>query len=213
MVHDDGDYTALFLRSGTPIKRRVMADGTVIPRDMPYEQRSLLPHIVGDAMWHTHYQLRIHRERDAHSISLFWSDHDWSFRFYYVNLEAPVIRLSHAFDTADHVLDIVVEPDLSWHWKDEDEFATALRLGRFSKEKGNAIREEGKRVLLQFAARAWPFDDSLETWRPPAASSIPSLPTNWDKDSSPRATTQSPSTPLVRPGYDIASNANQLVLD
>jgi hypothetical protein len=52
----------------------------------------------------------------------------------------------------DHALDIVVEPDGAWHWRDEDDFAETQRLGVFTTEEAAAVRAEGERVV---AARPW----------------------------------------------------------
>ncbi len=38
VVHDGPDYTSLYLRPGTPVKRPVMPDGSPIPRDTPYAE-------------------------------------------------------------------------------------------------------------------------------------------------------------------------------
>ncbi|MEV0126610.1 DUF402 domain-containing protein [Streptomyces sp. NPDC050703] len=56
-------------------------------------------------------------------------------RNWYVNFEHPTRRSEAGFDTFDLTVDLVIDPDLtSWQWKDEDEYAHALRtpgpLGR-----------------------------------------------------------------------------------
>ncbi len=38
VVHDGPDYTALYLRPGSPVKRPVMPDDSPIPRDTPYAE-------------------------------------------------------------------------------------------------------------------------------------------------------------------------------
>jgi hypothetical protein len=64
-------------------------------------------------------------------------------------------------ETTDHALDVVIDVDGSWRWKDEADFAEAQRLGVFSSEEAAAIRVEGERVV---AARPWPT--GWEDWRP-----------------------------------------------
>ena len=64
----------------------------------------------------------------------------------------------------DHALDLVIAPDGSWCWKDEDDFAEAQALGVFTVEQAAAVRAEGERVL---AARPWPT--GWENWRPQGA--------------------------------------------
>ena len=181
VVHDGPDHTALFLRAGTPIKRRVMPDGTPFQRRLPYAEAVQLPLRVGDGVWGHNHALILLREGDAHDIRLFWGEVDWAFRGWYVNLQRPVTRVPTGLDTADHVLDIWVEPDGRWSWKDEDEMATAVELGRFTAGEAAAIRAEGERVIAAIEARKWPFDTSLVDWRPDPSWPVPVVPGNWNE--------------------------------
>ena len=54
---------------------------------------------------------------------------EWRFLGWYVNLQAPLVIRGDRFDTTDWALDIMVDPDGSWRWKDEDEFVRAIELG------------------------------------------------------------------------------------
>ena len=86
------------------------------------------------------------------------------------------------FDTMDQMLDIVISPDRSgWHWKDEDEFSEAEKIGVYSHVKAASIREEGERVIRMLNANASPFYDGWETWTPPDEWGIPTFPEGWDK--------------------------------
>jgi len=181
VVEDGPDLTVLFTHAGTPIKERMRPDGTPIPREISYEARSLVPVAVGDGIWKRNHVLTLVRPGDAHDIRLFWSEADWTFRGWYVNLQRPVKRVAVGFDTADHVLDISVDPAMNWSWKDEHELADAVRIGRFSQYEADAIRAEGERVIARIEARSWPFDAWYETWRPDPAWPIPTMPTNWDE--------------------------------
>ncbi len=182
-VVEDGEHlTMLYLRPGTPIKRRVLADGRPIPRNIPYAEQAALPVIIGDGHWLANHTLILVRPGDAHDIRLFWSEQDWAFRGWYVNLQRPVRRVRVGFDTTDHVLDVFVEPDGTWHWKDEDELAAAVEIGRFTATEAAAIREEGERVIQRIEARSWPFDAGFEQWRPDPAWPLPSLPQDWESD-------------------------------
>lgn len=57
----------------------------------------------------------------AHAIHLWWFPPDWRFGGWYINLQEPIRPTRLGFDSMDHILDVVIEPDLSWRWKDEDE--------------------------------------------------------------------------------------------
>lgn len=182
VVEDDANLTMLYLRPGTAIKRRVLADGRPTPRNIPYAEQAALPVIIGDGHWASNHALILIRPGEAHDIRLFWSENDWTFRGWYVNLQRPIRRVRVGFDTADHVLDIFVEPDGGWHWKDEDELAVAVEIGRFTTAEADAMRAEGERVIERIGARAWPFDGSLEDWRPDPAWPLPMVPVDWESD-------------------------------
>ncbi|MGB3306242.1 MAG: DUF402 domain-containing protein [Thermomicrobiales bacterium] len=182
IVRDDPECSMLFVTPGTPTKTRVMPDGSPIPRDLPYDQLAGLPHKVGDGMWQRNHGLIIFPHGVAHDVRLYWSEGDWSFRGWYVSLQDPVRRVATGFDTGDHVLDLDVDPDLQWHWKDEDEFAIAHEIGRFTPAEAAAIRAEGERVIAEVEARRWPFDGSLLDWRPDPSWPVPSVPDNWNED-------------------------------
>jgi uncharacterized protein len=180
VVADAPDCIALYLPVNTPIKLAVHLDGSPIPRDIPYEERHALAWRIGDGIWHSEHRLLLTRPGSAHAFSLFWGGADWSFHGWYVDLLRPLTRTPLGFDTEDQVLDIVVAPDCSWQWKDEDEFASAQRVGRFTADEATAIRAEGERVIAAIEARAWPLDTGWEHWRPDPAWEKPRLPEGWD---------------------------------
>jgi hypothetical protein len=180
VVHDGPDYTSLYLRAGTSIKRRVGEDGKPLPRSLSYGERLALPHLVGDGTWARTHALILFRDGEANDVRLFWSE-EWEFRSWYVNLQRPVVRTRFGFDTSDHVLDVSVSPDLSWRWKDEDEFAEAIALGRFTVHEGEQIRAEGERVIDDIEHRRWPFSEPFIDWRPPVDWEMPALPDDWNE--------------------------------
>jgi uncharacterized protein len=114
--------------------------------------------------------LALTRPGAAHSIYLFWDD--GRFSHWYVNLEEPLRRNAVGFDTFDHKLDLIVEADGAWRWKDEDELEEAARRGILD---AAAVRAEGERVLA-----AWPFPTGWEAWRPDPAWPVPQLPAGWE---------------------------------
>jgi hypothetical protein len=127
-----------------------------------------------DHVWHSAHVLRFEREGSAHTVEVWW-DAEWCFRGWYVNLQAPLTIRGDRFDTTDWVLDIVIEPDGRWRWKDEDEFGRAIELGVFEDEAAaNAVRLEGERVI---AEKPWPT--GWEDWRPPTEWTPLPLPADW----------------------------------
>jgi len=88
-------------------------------------------------------------------------DEEWAFLAWYVNLQAPLVVRGDRFDTTDHALDVVVEPDGSWFWKDENELAEAVALGILTEAEAAGVRAEGERVIAECL---WPT--GWEAWRP-----------------------------------------------
>jgi uncharacterized protein len=169
LAADEDGRLALYLAPGTHgVWMGRDPDGRYLERwahgDDPH------PHV-----WHTHHILWLVRPGEMHMLGLLW-DESWQFRAWYVNLQAPLAATPLGFDTADWALDVVVVPDGSWSWKDEDDFAEAQALGIVDPEAAAAIRAEGERVI---AARPWPT--GWEEWRPDPVWEPPPLPAGWQR--------------------------------
>jgi len=117
--------------------------------------------------------LQLVRPGDSYTVDVFWDD-AWSFLGWYVNLQAPLQQAELGFDTTDWALDVWVEPDGTWAWKDEDDFAEAIELGVFDAEAAAAVRAVGESVI---AEHPWPT--GWEAWRPPPAWEPLPLPRGW----------------------------------
>jgi Protein of unknown function (DUF402) len=116
----------------------------------------------------------------AHSV--WWFFRRGEFAGWYVNLETPGRRHDEGVDATDLVLDVVVAPDRTWAWKDEDEMAD--RIGRphyFDRDGAAAIRAEGERVIKLVEAGAYPFDGTHTDFRPDPSWPAPRLPAGWDR--------------------------------
>jgi hypothetical protein len=125
-------------------------------------------------VWTGHGVLVRHRAGDAHAIWHFWDGPERRFAGWYVNLQAPFRQDGLAFDTNDHELDIWIESDGTWRWKDEDKMDDWVRRGRFTTEEVATIRAEGERVLAE-----WPFPTGWEEWRPDPSWPVPTLSAEW----------------------------------
>jgi predicted RNA-binding protein associated with RNAse of E/G family len=111
--------------------------------------------------------LRLMYPGEPYSIWLFWeSEPERHFTAYYVNFEEPFRRTSVGVDTNDHTLDIVVAPDLTWRWKDSEEFDERIRTGLFSPEFGAEVRASAEPILARIAEGSPPFDHAWCTWSP-----------------------------------------------
>jgi hypothetical protein len=176
VVEDVPGHVALFIAAGSPMKTRCGLDGVPIARGLPYAERFALPWRLCDGVWEGNSVLMLTPAGAGHSFWAVW-DTEWRFEVWYVNVQEPLRRTRFGFDTADNVLDVVIEPDLSsWRWKDEDELEEAVRVGRFTPEQAAAVREEGRRAVATLEARAWPFDRDWRDWRPETTWPQPALP-------------------------------------
>jgi hypothetical protein len=102
-----------------------------------------------------------------------------TFRGWYVNMETPFVRQPYGFDTADQTLDLIVRPDRSWYWKDEDELELAVEKGACTEQYANSIREAGQEVVRLIESRSSPFDDVWTSWQPEARLRIDEIPHGW----------------------------------
>jgi hypothetical protein len=154
VIEDDGELLVTYLAPGTEgVSMGRDANGRYIDRWVTGEA----PHFH---VWHTLHVLSLGRRGDAHSLWLLWNE-AWEFEGWYVQLQEPLVARNGGLETTDHALDISVDPDGTWHWKDEDDLAEAVALGVFDEAKAAAIRAEGERVI---AAKPWPT--GWEDWRP-----------------------------------------------
>jgi hypothetical protein len=168
VVEDRDDLVALFIPAGATYKRWGAG---------PDGKRALV-----DGAWRSDV-LRLMFPGCGYSIWLFWREIEGERRlaYYYINMEEPFRRSEIGFDTNDHMLDVVVEPDLSaWRWKDEEEFAARIAQGVYGAEFGDALRAEAQAVIDLLERRASPFCDGWDCWLPDAAWPTPCLSDRWD---------------------------------
>lgn len=143
------------------------------------------------------FELAERRYDEAHVLSFAWPETpyavlrffrpDWRSWDWYVNLQDPPRRSAVGFDTMDQELDVIVELDGSWRWKDEDELAEAIRRGVIAPEDEPRLRADGERAVRRILDGEPPFDLDWSTWRPDPSWPPPELPTGWDEvpDTSP----------------------------
>ena len=175
VVEDSPERILHFLAPGTAFLRRVLCDGSPVPRVVPLDElRRLGSKLVRDE-WRGSRQLILTRPGEGHSVRLRWDASTDAFRGWYVNLQEPVQRTQQGFSTRDEYLDILVAPDRTWQWKDEDELEAAVAIGRLTRIRAGEIRREGGRLIEDIEAGRWPFDESLSDWLPDPAWAIPAL--------------------------------------
>ena len=180
IVEDSLDLVVLYLQAGTPTLRRTRLDGTALERSLSYDERARTPWRLGPGAWYGSSCLQLQRRGEACAWWRWLDGSGW-----YVNLQEPLRRTRIGFDTADHVLDLVVATDGSWQWKDEDELESACRIGRFTRAEAARIRAAGEAAALVVEAGGWPLDSPWATWRPDPTWPLPELQPGWDEAISP----------------------------
>ena len=172
-VHND--LLAAYLAPGTRFR---------VPADTNHSQIVRRLHDgweLTDYTWTKGRALHLLMPDVGYSVHLWWLPPDWRFGGWYINLQESVRPTRFGFDSMDQLLDIVVDPDLTWRWKDEDELAEAVELGLMTEGDASEVRREGERAIERLEARRSPFCDGWETWRPDPASPLPGLPAGWDR--------------------------------
>lgn len=172
VIEDTDARVVLYLPDGTTFKRKVFRpraerrpEGTLTHRDasLPFDTLRLMYPDRASSIWAVW-------ERDAGGRR---------FKGWYVNMEEPYRRTAVGFDTNDHTLDILVQPDLAWTWKDAGELDDRVREGLYTPELATAVRAEGERIIEQIERREPPFSEGWEDWQPDPGWPLPELPENW----------------------------------
>lgn len=181
VVHDGLETLALWLPRGTRWKLPEPAPGS--PQEQTRGERlsgaaSRGDWILADAQWDVS-TLWLMREGDWHALWFSWhaDGQPWG---WYVNLQEPFRRTLRGLVTMDCVLDLVIEPDGSWRWKDEDELEAWMARGAIAPTLAQRLRAEGVRVAKRAERGEPPFAGGWPEWRPDPSWPVPELPDGWD---------------------------------
>jgi predicted RNA-binding protein associated with RNAse of E/G family len=182
VVDDKGDALALWCPKGTIRKVPVTPPTRPRPQSRPAWLADLLSSgdwLLVDSVWDVS-TLWLLREGDWHAVwvSFLETGEHWG---WYVNLQEPFRRTSRGITTMDMMLDILVDGDRSWRWKDEDDFETLVAHRLLDTEAAAAVRREAAKVVGRVERGDPPFDGSWRDWRPKEDWLTPQLPDSWDK--------------------------------
>lgn len=205
VVIDDAEIVALYQPEGAPLPRWSIAERRYLPTTPGYRVEALRLLFPGkgydvtlffqpkgpapwfyDGLFEGDGLKRGWRERrktegtGEYQVQKVWEP--GAFRGWYVNIDLPFVRKSYGFDIVDQTLDIVVRPDGSWYWKDEDELDVAIAAGALSAEDEARIWGAGKEVVGLIEGRKPPFDDTWTTFEVPDRSPITSFPDGWQTE-------------------------------
>ena len=190
VVSDDDRGLLLWLARGSAVAIQVAADGRGI-RDMPFTEWTGLPTKVVKDTWQGPGLLKFIPPDADHSV-WFFRDDAGNFTGWYVNLEERAPRWDDGkvagVDVIDQDLDVVVHPDRTWVWKDEDEFTERLACpDHYWVHDEAAVRAEGWRVIKMVEAGEFPFDGTWTNVEPNPSWPVPSaLPPGWNRPATPR---------------------------
>ena len=185
VISDDERGLLLWLARGSVIAVERAADGRG-PRDMPFAEWGVTTPTPRLSTWQGPGVLRFFPAGADHSVWFFRTE-DGAFKNYYVNLEESAVRwddgAAAGIDVIDQDLDIVAAPDLSWEWKDEDEFAERLAHPElYWVPDEAAVWAEGRRVIKLIESGDFPFDGTWTDFRPEESWPVPTaLPPGWDR--------------------------------
>ena len=180
VVEDRANRLVLYTHPNAPYRSNASRDRYAMPVveriDLWYERihEPLEARVSG-----SYHFLSITPPNSWHSAWLVW-DLKWQVRWWFVNLQSPIRRTSRGIVVLDHALDIQVEPDLTWTWKDRDEYDELVRRGWFTNEEQASILAEAQRMANVVSEKGSPFSDGWENWRPNPAWAVPTLPDDWD---------------------------------
>jgi hypothetical protein len=100
---------------------------------------------------------------------------------WYVNLQEPFRRSAIGFEMLDLALDLIIDADGTWRWKDEDELETFVARGVFEPVLPARLRAEALGVVAAAERGEGPFGEPWPEWRPDPAWRLPELRVGWDR--------------------------------
>lgn len=186
---DDERGLRLWLPAGSPFWRLAGQDeadpgnGLAAPAPEQRHAESRGPRLVRHVWSGTDVMIWMPPQA-SYSVSWLWAD--GVFAGWQVHLEEPYVRWADrgcaGVDTADQILDVVVRPDRTWRWKDEEEFEA--RTGHplyWTPSQAASIRATGERLVRLAEAGQFPFDGTWCGFRPDASWTVPALPPGYDR--------------------------------
>lgn len=158
VVRDD-DLVALWLPRGTRWRKPMTLNGD--PWRIP-----IPPWKLGDAVWNKYELLQLIPQDGTASYAA-WASWDEEGRWsgWYINLQQPLRRVDDGFEYLDLALDLLLLPDGSHRWKDEDEFEEFVERGLISPEESRRVRSVAETVLEEFQRGIGLFGEGWNTWR------------------------------------------------
>jgi hypothetical protein len=167
VVAEDELGTAVWVGGGSTVIRRATLAGEP-NRHLPVETKLRTPTLPTVGTWHGFGVLILTPPDAAHCVWWLFTEHG-EFDGWYVNLQTPARRWWGGIDLEDQTLDVLIAPDRTWRWKDEEDAGEAA-----------AARAEAHRVIALAEAHDAPFDGRWCDFRPDPSWPPTDLPWWWD---------------------------------
>lgn len=132
-------------------------------------------------VWQTNRMLMILEPEKYYACCLFWDHVSDQFRNYYINFQLPYQRSHCGFDTFDLELDLVVDADFTWQWKDRPAYEAGIQDGSIQASWAQAIGQAQTEIFDRLKTRGYPFDGSWLSWRHDSSWTAPCLPDGWQE--------------------------------
>ncbi len=143
------------------------AEGVLAVLVEPGSPLTFPAHPFGPHPWSQHSAwggsivLQLVRSDDPYAV---WKvfEADGTFRHWYVNFEAPLVRGPDHFDVDDHGLDLIIDSRGQLTWKDVDDLHHQRAQGRIDLASVGSVLEAAADVaaLVELDERWWsPWDD------------------------------------------------------
>jgi protein associated with RNAse G/E len=131
--------------------------------------------------WRTNRLLVLLGPGNFYSTIYFWNHQSNEFLCYYINFQLPYQCGLNQVDTLDLDLDLIIHPDFSFEWKDEEDYQKAIEQEIIFPEWIEGIEIAKGDIFNKLEKRQYPFDGSWLDWMPDSNWALPKLPKGWDR--------------------------------
>ncbi|HEV2889207.1 MAG TPA: DUF402 domain-containing protein [Frankiaceae bacterium] len=129
--------------------------------------------------WGGHGVLMLQRPGDPYGVWVFWRGKAREHRFWYLNIH-DWSRAHDGFAIRDLELDVVLRPDGTHAWKDDEYVDQRVAEGRFTAVDAARAREVGRDLTAMLDRGEWWWSDEWASWTPPPEWGPLALPEDWE---------------------------------
>lgn len=179
VVEDRSDLIALWCPAGTPIKgpSAPWRPGRSAGSEFFSAMLTHLDWLFADFSWPTSNLILV-RPGDWYAVLVSWTGAGECMGWY-VNFQRPFRRTERGIQTMDLMLDLIVDQDRRWRWKDEDEFEALVGSGIITDVEAGCVRDAAQAVLRDLDEHEPPFCHPWHDWHPEPSWATPELPDGW----------------------------------